>query len=161
MGYSESDATDESCFQFCIGKGLDISALAEGVCRCGATQLNMEIWRMSPPRPGLVYDASHLEHDEEQGSGGTCMRVYRYSDYYESGGIPSHLQNVMEGDLEYTDTIVMGFDVGEGIEEDGIPSPGGPETNSKGSEEGEEKSEGQEKEEEDQSGTVEGERKQK
>lgn len=59
----------ESCFEFCIGAGMDLFGLVEGVeCRCGASRLNKGIWRDEKPRPG------GKRQSRPGGTSGTWMR---------------------------------------------------------------------------------------
>lgn len=119
------------CFEFCLGNGLDLFALLDSECRCGASRLNRGVWGDEPPRQGLqlgrplsgcVTDAA-------------CpMRVYRWLGPFVSGGsVPEHLlmlplsfkrppsllgaRNV--GNTIYVDSVVTGERISEAQEEDG------------------------------------------
>eukprot|EP00435_Cladocopium_sp_Y103_P071636 s526_g38.t1 len=49
-----NEMSTETCFEFCLSKGLDLFGLVKGVeCRCGASRLNSAVWRDRPPRPGM------------------------------------------------------------------------------------------------------------
>ena len=76
--------TPALCFEFCIGKGLDIFALVEGVeCRCGASAVNSH-------DNGL--DISHLQFNPAaltlhlNDMTGCPVRAYRYAGHYEGAG---------------------------------------------------------------------------
>eukprot|EP00435_Cladocopium_sp_Y103_P073183 s7_g42.t1 len=85
------DMTPELCFEFCIGAGLDLFGLVGEECRCGASLLNKDIWRMEAPRTtGLLLPlAKQLPESEME-----CpVRVYRWIGPFTSGGsVPEHLQ---------------------------------------------------------------------
>ena len=76
--------TPALCFEFCIGKGLDIFGLVEGVeCRCGASAVNSH-------DNGL--DISHLQFNPAaltmhlNDMTGCPVRAYRYAGHYEGAG---------------------------------------------------------------------------
>eukprot|EP00435_Cladocopium_sp_Y103_P073690 s7_g44.t1 len=112
------DMTPELCFEFCIGAGLDLFGLVGEECRCGASLLNKDIWRMEAPRTtGLLLPlAKQLPESEME-----CpVRVYRWLGPFVSGGsVPEHLQMLHVGNTIYVDSIVTGTDISEEQEEDG------------------------------------------
>ena len=76
--------TPAPCFEFCIGKGLDIFGLVEGLeCRCGASAVNSH-------DNGL--DISHLQFNPAtltlhlNDMTGCPVRAYRYAGHYEGAG---------------------------------------------------------------------------
>ena len=79
----------EACFQFCIGKGLDLFGVVKGEeCRCGASRLNTAVWGESAPRPGLELPAKLSSCDTDQ----ACpLRAYRFVGPFVGGGsVPEH-----------------------------------------------------------------------
>ncbi|CAK8995745.1 unnamed protein product [Durusdinium trenchii] len=108
----------ESCFEFCIGAGMDLFGLVEGVeCRCGASRLNKGIWRDEKPRPGLELPAPLSGCMTEQ----KCpLRVYRWLGPFVGGGtVPEHLMMSHIDDQTMVDSIVTGRPITEEDEEDG------------------------------------------
>eukprot|EP00913_Durusdinium_trenchii_P023080 g21671.t1 len=96
----------ESCFEFCIGAGMDLFGLVEGVeCRCGASRLNKGIWRDEKPRPGLELPAPLSGCMTEQ----KCpLRVYRWLGPFVGGGtVPEHLMMSHIDDQTMVDSIAQ------------------------------------------------------
>ena len=99
------------CFEFCIGEGLDLFALVQGVeCRCGATALNL-VWQGKKPRPGLQLPPTMQSSCLEEGE---CpMRVYRWKGPFVAGGsVQSHLLKISEGDQAHVTSVVLGQRIG-------------------------------------------------
>lgn len=101
------------CFQFCLGKSLDVFALnSKGHCRCGASAVNENIWGGHSPS-WLVFTPELLKPDNK------CdLRVFRYAGHYDSGGLPLGLQDAHPLDEAYIDSILKGKLVSEESEED-------------------------------------------
>mmetsp|Transcript_34391 Transcript_34391/g.77154 ORF Transcript_34391/g.77154 Transcript_34391/m.77154 type:complete len:108 (+) Transcript_34391:237-560(+) len=94
------------CFQFCLGKGLDLFGLVGSECRCGASVLNRQAWRWGGARPGLALPWNQLYPLED---GETCVLAYRYTGHFEDGGaVPDALQFLTEEDLAYMDSLAIG-----------------------------------------------------
>ncbi|CAK9056801.1 Tolloid-like protein 2 (Metalloprotease xolloid) (Xenopus tolloid) [Durusdinium trenchii] len=120
-----------TCFEFCVGAGLDLFALVQGEeCRCGASRLNKGVWGEKSAPPG------HLQLPAPLSSCLTdqaCpVRVYRWLGPFVSGGsVPEHLlmlkhdRSIMNvGNTIYVDSIVHGKRITEEQEEDGkVPPP--------------------------------------
>ena len=87
----------ETCFEFCVGAGLDLFALVQGEeCRCGASRLNKGVWGEKSAPPG------HLQLPAPLSSCLTdqaCpVRVYRWLGPFISGGsVPEHLLMLKHG----------------------------------------------------------------
>ncbi|CAK9088592.1 Hypothetical protein SCF082_LOCUS41836, partial [Durusdinium trenchii] len=111
----------ETCFEFCLGAGLDLFALVQGEeCRCGASRLNKGVWGEKSAPPG------HLQLPAPLSSCLTdqaCpVRVYRWLGPFISGGsVPEHLLMLNAGNTIYVDSIVHGKHISEEQEEDGQP----------------------------------------
>lgn len=114
--------TPHSCSSFCVGKGMDISGIVNSKeCRCGASILNAEVWHETEPRPGLQFEAHALTASD---SASVCpgVEVYRYTGYFDLGGIPFPLLKSMADAEAYVDSIVAGRWIDPAAEED-QPSP--------------------------------------
>eukprot|EP00927_Polykrikos_kofoidii_P027960 TRINITY_DN2448_c0_g2_i1.p1 TRINITY_DN2448_c0_g2~~TRINITY_DN2448_c0_g2_i1.p1 ORF type:complete len:621 (-),score=86.47 TRINITY_DN2448_c0_g2_i1:34-1707(-) len=111
------NSNPELCFDFCLQNGLDIFGLTpDGVCRCGATMLNSQVWHSKFAKTGLVFDPSELDIAEDKSQ---CqLRVYRYTDHFDARGIPDVDTKINMGELEYMDSIVIGEHMTEKEEED-------------------------------------------
>jgi len=103
--------TGALCFEFCIGKGLDIFGLVEGVeCRCGASAVNSH-------DNGL--DISHLQFNPAaltlhlNDMTGCPVRAYRYAGHYEGGGVPYGLTQILDTDSNYVRSIKAGRKIEE------------------------------------------------
>jgi len=116
------------CFSFCISKGLDVFGLVDGgECRCGATNVNVDVWRRMDPRDNLAFTATGLT---PANSNVQCeVRVWRYKGHYEDGSIPSGLVDLTIEDAGYADSIVTGREIGEETLEDGAHKKDTPEGN--------------------------------
>merc|ERR1719440_1815535 len=90
-----NDMTPAICFQYCLGKGLDLfGVLMLGQpqeCRCGASKLNHAIWgdnfsdQLAIPLADL--ESTHLA--ECLPDANTCnLCVYRYKGHFASFGVP-------------------------------------------------------------------------
>lgn len=94
------------CFEFCVGKGMDIFALVDGVeCRCGASAVNTQ---------GDVLNLRHLQFNPAELTLHTddmtpCpIRAYRYMGHYEAGAVPFGLTQILDTDSEYQRSIYAG-----------------------------------------------------
>ena len=83
--------TPALCFEFCIGKGLDIFGLVGVECRCGASAVNGH---------GNGLDTSHLQFNPAalnlhlSDMGGCPLRAYRYAGHYEGQLCRSYVSHV-------------------------------------------------------------------
>ena len=113
-----NELTASLCFEFCISQGLDLFALVQDECRCGASLLNTAVWGASP-RPGLTLPAPLGDCV----MGDSCpMRVYRWLGPFESGGsVRAGLLKPNAAATAYVDSVVAGKRLTPAQEEDGIP----------------------------------------
>mmetsp|Transcript_18569 Transcript_18569/g.32514 ORF Transcript_18569/g.32514 Transcript_18569/m.32514 type:complete len:432 (+) Transcript_18569:15-1310(+) len=111
--------TPNHCFEFCLGLGLDIFGLVQGMeCRCGASQLNRAVWGSAGPKVGLRLPA--LSESCMSTNTSTCsVRVYRYSGPMISGAVPATLLEASSEDMPYVDSIVAGRHISQEEAEDG------------------------------------------
>ncbi|CAE7030913.1 TUBA [Symbiodinium natans] len=103
--------TPALCFEFCIGEGLDLFAVVQGVeCRCGASAMN-HVWGGKKARPGLQLPKMQSDCLED----GNCpMRVYRWKGPFVSGGsVPPHLLESSGSSSAYIASIVAGRHLGQ------------------------------------------------
>lgn len=89
------------CFGFCTSKGFDIFGLLKNTeCRCGFSEINRNARMRGPSVPQLQFELAGLETFKD--ASGICpLRVFRYSGYFEAGGIPMSLVKLEEDDLQY------------------------------------------------------------
>eukprot|EP00439_Symbiodinium_sp_Y106_P067716 s2710_g11.t1 len=115
---TEADVmSPQLCFQFCLGKGLDLFGLLGSECRCGASALNRQAWRWGKPRAGLTIPWEQLGAADDA----ECARIYRYTGHFEAGGsVPDALQFLTEDDLAYLDSLAIG-EVMTAEEEEDVP----------------------------------------
>lgn len=97
------------CFSFCTSKGLDIFGLVKGAeCRCGFSAINRNARLRGPLEPALQFLATRLT--PHRSVKGVCpLRVFRYSGYFEAGGLPSSLVKLTDVDTSYFRRIFHGW----------------------------------------------------
>jgi hypothetical protein len=110
--------TVEACSMFCLAKGLDIFGLvSESECRCGASKLNAEVFHEADPPPHLVFDPTALNAFDDFDE--ICpLQVYRYTGFFDLGGIPLSLLKPNVATSAYIDSIVAGHIIKPEEEED-------------------------------------------
>ncbi len=112
------------CYEFCVGKGMDIFALVHGVeCRCGASAVNSQ---------GDVLNLRHLQFNPAELTLHTddmtpCpIRAYRYMGHYEAGSVPFGLTQILDIDSEYQRSIYAGKKVSHEDAPDGYQTTSPP-----------------------------------
>jgi hypothetical protein len=111
LPFFNAQVSAENCKVFCIGMGLDISAMVATRCRCGATAVNAAIWSHLAARPQLAFDPNTvlaLSHSDCAAPG--SARVHLYSGGYIADAVPAELVVSLEQDEQYIDRIVSGED---------------------------------------------------
>ena len=109
--FLSNDLSPDACYQFCVGKGLDIFALVDNTeCRCGASAVNVNAGHRSTPKVNLLFDPGLLSPWRDDRV--ACpLRVYRYAGVLTGGGLPYSLMSLNAADAEYVDSIVFGHAV--------------------------------------------------
>lgn len=103
-----SDFGHAACARYCFSKSLDIFGLfaEQGVCRCGSSRLNEDIWRHETAGRGFLnFDVEALT----EASGDACpLKVFMYDGAFVSGTLPQRLTMETLQSAEYIDSIVTG-----------------------------------------------------
>lgn len=96
-------------FYSVTSNGLDIFGLVKGAeCRCGFSAINRNARLRGPLEPALQFLATCLT--PHRSVKGVCpLRVFRYSGYFEAGGLPSSLVKLTDVDTSYFRRIFHGW----------------------------------------------------
>eukprot|EP00419_Tripos_fusus_P038469 CAMPEP_0172787598 /NCGR_PEP_ID=MMETSP1074-20121228/206532_1 /TAXON_ID=2916 /ORGANISM="Ceratium fusus, Strain PA161109" /LENGTH=492 /DNA_ID=CAMNT_0013624621 /DNA_START=262 /DNA_END=1741 /DNA_ORIENTATION=- len=128
--YSQGGMTADSCFDFCLKKGLDLFGVLSSLeCRCGASRINKGVWGDAKPRKPLQF----VPDDLTACTGAQEFKVHRYIGHFEASCLPSASVHVGVSDAVYIKSIVAGKRIHQEPVNKALPPPAASQGSSSGS----------------------------